>query len=181
MEDEYEMFTVYKYKGGKIRKSTEDMILNVFLSGFSPKNFKRMSSMEKISIIRGIREYINDNQKTWYCVYSEFGKIISIIGVTETILKNRKGQRNPSFQLELQAISTIPAYRGKGFVKHLIEEICKNEKSGLWLEVNEKNPAFKVYTKIGFQIYEEIEPKYEDDIVYEEGSGGKRYKMILRC
>ena len=180
-----ENFHIYKVPGNKLSKASTDLITNTFLGGFASKEFKNMSTTDKMYYVRGIKEYIQDKNKIWYMVYSDFGKIISIIALIENPLTNNQGRVNPSFQYELQAITTSPKYRGKGFVKDLISYICKTlDKAGLWLEVNENNPAMKAYKKLGFEIYEEIPQKEEDEEeleTYEEGQEGKRFKMIMLC
>lgn len=183
MED-YEEFNIFKIRGNKMGKATTELVTKVFLSGFKSKE-KLENPFDKIAFIKSVKNYIQDPNKTWYCVYSELGDIVSIIAVIENNLKNNKGRVNPSYGLELQAISTIPSYRGKGFVRDLMKEICKNQKTGLWLEVNEDNRAFGVYKKIGFEIFEEIPQKDDDDDdelgIYEEGERGRRFKMYMKC
>jgi ribosomal protein S18 acetylase RimI-like enzyme len=175
MEDEE--FTVHQVRGDRISKEKLYMIYNVFTSGFKTLG---TNYSERLEIQRSILGYIQSKDKLWYFVYSSLGEIVSIIAVLENMLRRSDGTVNPSYTLELQSIATLPDYRGSGFVRALLDSICKNNKSGLWLDVNEDNKAYKIYKKMGFTVYEQI-PQEHSEMLREEGHSGRRFRMIRRC
>jgi len=175
MEDEE--FTVYQVRGDKLTKEKLYMIYSVFTTGFKTLG---TNYSERLEIERSIIGYIQSKDKMWYFVYSSYGDIVSIVAVLENILERKNGTVNPSYSLELQSIVTLPKYRGGGFVRALLNAICKNNKSGLWLDVNEDNKAFNIYKKMGFTVYEEIHQEHSE-FLQEEGRLGRRFRMIRRC
>jgi ribosomal protein S18 acetylase RimI-like enzyme len=174
MEDE--VFTVKRKRGDKLTKEETSLILMTFTSGFKIYGGDINENKDNQ---RAVLAYINDTDKVWYFIYSSLDEIVSIVAVLENMLTRSDGTVNPSYMIEIQSVATLPSYRKRGFIRVLLDEICKNQKSGLWLDVNEENDAFQLYKKVGFKIYEEI--PQEELFIREKGRLGRRFRMIKRC
>lgn len=69
-----------------------------------------------------------------------------------------------SGDLFIDEISVLKKYQNKGIGRKILEEQLKeNKKNGVktLLQVYKKNPAKKLYDKLGFEVYEETETHYK--------------------
>ena len=88
----------------------------------------------------------------------DYGKEIQIIVANGVEIGFFHGNITKAGDYELGNICILPKYQNKGFGSRVLKDIIKNNKTkDIYLKFFKQNPVVKLYTRLGFEIIEELE------------------------